>query len=89
MTDIAMGDGSCVGDGTKLVNGSDEAILAEALGQLEAVEWIERLQIQRAAVEMDAQATDLSFWFPMSLKCEEVENLRFKLRSYKSASRSY
>ncbi|CAJ2655037.1 unnamed protein product [Trifolium pratense] len=56
MTDFAIGDGSCVAAVTKLVNGSDEAIFAEALGQLEVVESIERLQIQMVAVEMNAEA---------------------------------
>jgi hypothetical protein len=50
---LRWGDGSCIRDEMEHINRSDEATLTEALGLLEA---IERLQIHRVIIEIDAQA---------------------------------
>jgi hypothetical protein len=50
---LRQGDGNCVGAETEHINRSDETTLTDALGLLEA---IERLQIHRVIIEIDAQA---------------------------------
>jgi ribonuclease HI len=48
-------DGRAVGAITKVIKGSDDATLAEAVGILEAVKWLKTHGYQRVIVESDAE----------------------------------
>ncbi|GAU16849.1 hypothetical protein TSUD_367980 [Trifolium subterraneum] len=47
-------DGRCVGAVTRVVDGSNDAALAEAHGLQEALRWIRNLHITRVIIEIDA-----------------------------------
>jgi ribonuclease HI len=49
-------DGSCVGAMTRIRQGSDCVLLAEAMGLQEAMEMIKRKKLQRTIIELDAKA---------------------------------
>jgi ribonuclease HI len=48
-------DGRAVGAATKVLKGSDDSTLAEAIGISEALIWIKTLNLQKVIIETDAK----------------------------------
>jgi ribonuclease HI len=52
---LRSADGRAVGAMTKVLKGSDDATLAEAIGIYEALQWVKTQDNQRVIIESDAE----------------------------------
>jgi ribonuclease HI len=52
---LRSADGRVVGAMTKVLKGSDDATLAEAVGIYEALQWVKTHNYQRVIIESDAE----------------------------------